>query len=226
MIGPTTTSIGQACSNSLAAWLNKVLPTVPHMPGACLVQARWPEASVMAPGDSSGYAAVITVYRQGKRKREPVCGSIQKEIAVAIPNTNPVLYNVGISIGQVIQPLQLDIWSTSDVDRDQTIAMLDAALNQGWNQTLGATGTSGDGWHVQFPDDPVRDGLTLALSPLDGWYGVAELEISEPEIEDSSESIQATNYRAFYSGTARGDFYQITQTALITKPGVVITVQK
>lgn len=215
-----STSIGQAMANAIAAWLTQALPNT------ILVQARWPEGSVKAPGRESGYTAVVTVYRQGKRTREPILGTTGFQSSALIPGTNPKQYALLIDIGQVIQPIQLDVWATSDIDRDDAIYQLDTALNVGWNQTLGPVGTTGVGWAVTANDDPVRDGLVLALSPDDGYAGLCEVVLDEPEIADDPDSIAISNYRAFYSGTARGSFSRVATGALITTPSFVPTQEK
>lgn len=213
------TSIGQAAANALATYLASQLPS------SILVQSRWPEQSVVVPGKTSGKTAVVTVYRQGKRTREETLGTNLIQSSTPIPATTPQQYYLLFAIGQVIQPLQLDVWCTSDIDRDQTIDFLDTALNVGWNQTLGPVGTTGVGWSVTADDDPVRDGLVLPLNPNDGYTGVAEVVFDDPEIDDSPDSVSAMNYRAFYSGSARGCLSRVTTGYLITDPSLDLVSQ-
>jgi hypothetical protein len=213
------TSIGQACSNALAKWLASQLPA------SILVQARWPEASVVAPGAASGKTAVVTVHRQGKRTGHDLLGRGTMASSQPIPNTIPQQYYLLIEFGQITQPLQLDVWCATDVDRDQTIDFLDDALNVGWEETLGPVGTSGVGWSVTASDDPVRDGLLLPLDPNDGYAGLATVLLESPEIQDDAESVAASNYRAFYSGNATGVFSRVTTGYLITQPKFSPTTQ-
>lgn len=211
------TSVGQAAANSLQLWL------VSKLPASVIVYARAPEPSVVAANIRGGKTATVTIYKEGKREREPVLGSQVLESATPIPATSPQAYALLLSIGQVMQPLQLDVWATSDLDRDQTIDALDTALNVGWNVTLGPVGTTGIGWAVTADDDPVRDGCVLALSPNDGYAGLAEFAFDEPELSDDPESNSALQYRAFYTGSARGSFSRLSTGALVVNPTLVLT---
>ena len=201
-------SVGQAAANALANWLRSQLS-----PDVTVIE-RWPEASVdlfapAAPGDAP-QRAVVSILAAGKRQRlDVVIPPSLSDSVVALGGT-PAMLQVTQPIGAFTQPLQLDVWAKFDVDRDDVIAQLDAALTTG----AVATGASAS-------DDPVRDGVLLPLLAADGYAGNIECWLDEPDVSDDPEAIQRDEYRATYFGEARGLF-----SRTVTVPALAALTQK
>jgi hypothetical protein len=196
----TQVSVGQAACNALAQWLDATLQD------DITVYDRWPEANPsLAP-------KAISVIRAGRRQRLDVVTGAQAESQKAIspaPNAQ-----VNLRLGSFIQPIQLDVWAQSDVERDDMISQLDAALSAGTQQTLGTAALSSD--------DPVRDGILLQLG--DGYSGNIEVLLDEPDVSDDADSVQRSEYRAMYAGEIRGS-YSIQVTVPTIKQAIP-TIQK
>ena len=186
---PLSVSIGQAACNALAAWLRTALTS------DVIVFERWPEASedLFSTG-STPARAVVTIVRVGARTRLSV---------VSLPTIDAISaivagqFTVTFRVGAFIQPVQLDVWAKTDDDRDDIIAQLDVALTAGVNATIPSAPAG---------DDPVRDGVLVAMNPSDGFAGNIDFFLDEPAITDSPESVARSEYRATYFGEARGPF--------------------
>jgi len=114
------TSVGQAAANSVAAWLTASLePDI-------TVLGRWPSSSKL-PVNPQGRVKVVSVTKVGRRRRLDVN---MPDATIASSKTGPVTARVTIPLGIYIQPLQLDVWCTYDVDRDDIIDQLDEELVQ------------------------------------------------------------------------------------------------
>lgn len=160
-------SIQQATASALQAYLQARMPDVD-------VSDRWPN------GDKRLPPKAISILMAGRRRDF----EIQPHI-VAIDNLtfNRGDYTWGIKF--ITQPLQLDVWATSDIDRDDILARLDDFLNAGATSLVGALNV-----------DPVENGLILQLDSY-GWpASIADYEIGGPYINDSPNSIARDEFRA------------------------------
>lgn len=91
-------------------------------------------------------------------------------------------------IAACTQPVQLDVWADSDVERDDIMARLDTALNAGESALAGV-----------YNPDPVGHGLLLALA--DGWTNSsADFYFDAPDLDDLPDSVGRSVYRATYRG--------------------------
>lgn len=179
-------SIGQAACNALAKYLTSFFGVTPT---DVTINARWPTFGPKLP------ARAISIIPVGRRQRLDVLPSLD---IVTRQNINATTAKVGFRLGSYIQPVQLDVWCTYDIDRDSVIAQLDCALTAGLAATLDPT----------LIADPVRDGIVLPLSGDDGYSGDVEFWFDQPDVGDAPESAVRDQWRATYSGEARGDFYQ------------------
>ncbi len=81
-------------------------------------------------------------------------------------------------IGEVEQPLQLDVWAQSDVARDDLMARLVPLLHAGPTATAGFT-----------DDDPVSESIILPM--LDGWTGFyCDAHFDSGAINDTPDAIR------------------------------------
>jgi hypothetical protein len=195
-------SVGQAAATAIQTWLRSQL--APDI----VLYDRWPEANspLFAPASALNQGqktrAAISILRVGRRQRLDV---IAPQSQFAITQVGAQLYTVTLTLGSYMQPVQLDIWATTDDDRDDIIAQLDVALN------AGAAATTG----LALSDNPVRDGVLLPLvAPFSGFI---EAWIDEPEIFDDPDAVQRGEYRASYYGEARGLFGQSAQVSAISQ---------
>lgn len=184
-------SIGQAACNALAAYLKqRFTPDV-------RVYDRWPEANIkLAP-------KAISVIKFGKRERLDVAATGFVDTITPINATTAVCT---FRIGSYMQPVQLDVWAVSDVERDDLVARLDEYLTAGQSETL----------DPNLTDDPVRDGVNLPLDPSDGFAGNVDCWLDEPQIDDTPESVQRSEFRAMYVGELRGAFSRAVAVPLLT----------
>lgn len=102
------------------------------------------------------------------------------------------------------QPFQLDVWATSDVERDDLIARLDEVLHAG-SSSLST---------VDAFRDPVGTGCLIAVA--DGWQScntIADFVFEEPDTIDTSDAVGRAIYRATYRGNAHMMLTVTTRTA-------------
>ena len=191
-------SVGQAAVTALQTWLRRSLPE------DVAVYDRWPDADVrlFAPAQAGlpPSRAVVSVMKVGRRQRVDVIG----------PSPGPTItpdgagkFLVTFRLGSYVQPVQLDLWTASDVDRDDVLDQLDTALTAGIDKTLGIVG-----------GDPVRDGVLLPLAAP--YSGNVEFLLDEPETSDDGETVQDAEFRASWSGEARGEFLQTARVSAIS----------
>ncbi len=162
-------SIEQAAANALAAWLASQIGS------DVAVEARWPDPEKPLPPKA------VTVLLAGVYSDD----YLQPELAVERPvdERGPLpIYRWRVL--ERTQPLQLDVWATYDVVRDDLKKRLDDALNMG-----------------NLPYEPVGPGLVLDLG--DGWDGKADFIFDAGAITDSPNAVQVSEYRATFSGEAR-----------------------
>jgi hypothetical protein len=90
------------------------------------------------------------------------------------------------------QPLQLDVWAHTDTERDDLLARLEPALNASKAKSMPSLALVGT--------DPVEQGIALLLS--DGWEGFVSYWFDEPQLTDTPDAVQRSEYRATYHGSA------------------------
>lgn len=191
---PLLVSIQQAAMNALCAWLQASLAGSPS------VEPRWPDPDKLFSGGGptggryNGPVA-LTLIPRGKRQDE----YIDAAITSSVDNGNGTLTNRRIQ-AFCIQPLQLDIWATYDVERDDLVAQLDALF-------AGAGGATTDPI-VAARRVPDEHGVALTLG--NGWGNppadpvIADFDFEGgPEIDDTAENVGRVAYRATYFGEAR-----------------------
>jgi hypothetical protein len=191
-------SVGQAAANALAKWLETQLENVSVYP-------RWPEPNVRL-------SRAVTVAVVGRRQRLNVVTGFDLQTRQNLTATTAL---VGVRIGSFIQPIQLDAWATYDVDRDDIVDQLDDAL------TASAVATG-----VAQTDDPVRDGILLPLLEDDGFTGTVEFWFDEPDVDNTPDSVQRSEFRATYFGEARGDFTRVRVVPRMVNPSLHVLVSE
>jgi hypothetical protein len=184
------TSIGQACAVALAAWLRQSLtPDVE-------VTARWPNP------DKRLAKRALSVVPVGRRTRND---AMTVWLTGERTNISPTQATVQYQLGGIMQPLQMDIWASSEDERDDVIAQLDDVMNAGLAATLNVKNST-----QTVYSDPVRDGILLPLAaPFAGLCG--DFWFDDVAIDDTPDAIQRAEYRATYLGEARAP-YTVTRT--------------
>lgn len=172
-------SIEQACFNALAAYLRKDLGS------DVFVYDHWPEGNELP---QAPYRALSIIFA-GAREQEEY-------------DPEPVrLINLGASrvqslwdVATITQPLQLDVWASSDALRDDLCARLDTSLRKG----LRAYDP------IDFPTaDPIAESLTLALDPNDVVAPqMADFFFDSLRRVDTGGSVMVRKYRAMALGRA------------------------
>lgn len=194
-MGSGAVSIAQATANSLAGWLTTSLsPDV-------VVLSRWPTGAKLLI-NRDGRVKAVSVTKVGRRTRLDAQVPMQP---VASTPLSSGLARMTFPIGIFEQPLQIDVWAAYDGDREDILDQLDDVLNVGVDRTLG------EGW----TDDPVKDGIVLALAEENGYTGFLDCWFDEPEIIEDPSSVHATEFRATYAGVARGGFARIRDVPII-----------
>lgn len=166
-------SITQAVANAMATYLSAALT------GGVIVQPRWPDANTRLP------PRAVTVLLVGP----PIYDMVQ-----ARPDTTTIVDATHVSTSWVVynvrQPMQLDVWATSDASRDDIIAQLDNVMNVGQSALVNP---------ISLPD-PTGEGTTLNIG--NGWNGTADYIFDSPGRLDTADSVQRSEYRASAKGEA------------------------
>lgn len=164
-----TVSIQQAACNALGRLLSaKIEPEV-------VVNYDWPDPETQLP------ARAVSIFLAGSPQDE----ILQPEVVSSTPiDAVKRLYRWRVL--ERTQPIQLDVWATYAVNRDDIIAQLDAILNGGW------AGTPNNG---------------LALDLADGWTGKVAFDFDGPSIVNTGGSSQVSEFRASYDGNLRAVLY-------------------
>lgn len=183
-------SVGQAAANALALWLQQALTR------DITVYSHWPEADVRL------RRRVVSIVPVGRRIRSDAVGVYTTPQRTNISATQAT---VQFQLGGIIQPIQLDVWASSQDERDDAIAQLDDALCAGIPATLNVANST-----QSITGDPMRDGLLLQMG--DGFQGnYVDFWFDDASIDDDADAIQRTEYRAIFMGEAR-TAYTVTRT--------------
>lgn len=187
-------SIQQAAVNAFADYLQSKLPDV-------VVEPRWPASDKQKPQKS------ITIVMAGPRRDTPIDPKMVKKTNVGATQTSSTW-----QLAMSSQPLQLDVWATRDVDRDDIIARLDQLLHVG-DSILGG-----------YNPDPFGYGALVKV--LDGWedFGtIADFTFDEPDTDDTGDTPVRAIYRATYTGEA---YFMATVTKLTARQVAINFVQR
>lgn len=142
---------------------------------------KWPSPNKPLP------AKVVTILRAGPRLDTPIDPNI-----LSATNTGASQTNAVIQIAACEQPLQLDVWTQSNYDRDDVVARIDQFLHYGESGLAGVV-------------NPDVAGMSLLLALGDGWdaqQSTASFSFHNPEISDDADSAMRSQYRASYRGSA------------------------
>ncbi len=167
-------SIQQAANNALVAYLAPLLTDVK-------VSSNWPSPDRDLPEKA------ITVITAGARRDLPLD---PKQLKNTINGDTQV--DTIWQVASCIQPFQIDIWTHSNIERDDLVARLDDLLHAG----ASALGTS-------VAQDPV--GNSLLLPVMDGWEvssTTADFEFDHYDDDDSSDTSGRNVFRSTYRGDA------------------------
>jgi hypothetical protein len=178
-------TVERSASRALAIYLQGELNLAYGSP-LCVVSERWP-----AP-DSPLPARAVTILLTGERNDDSTVEAAD-HIASMTPDTSDARFGLWtFMVKSCRQQLQLDVWSTDDVMRDELLFFVTDALQKGSDHTLGLGLRGGD---------PVRDGPILALDPTFGFAGVADFTFQGPSVQDSPDAARQCEYRAMISGS-------------------------
>lgn len=165
-------SIQQAANNALVAYLQPFLTDV-------VISSNWPSPDRDLPEKA------ITIITAGARRDFPLD---PKQIKNTLNGSTMV--DTVWQVASCVQPFQLDIWTHSNIERDDLMARLDILLR------AGPVGFS-------TPQDPV--GNSLLLPVFDGWESsstTADFSFENYDDDDSSDSSGRNVYRSTYRGDA------------------------
>jgi len=188
-------SFAQTCVKAIADYL------ITAVSSDVQVLDHWPTNSDQLKVNANGRIKTISITKVGTRRRIDAVWPIDPLNMVARQNDGLWTFPVG----GFIQPLQLDIWAGYDGDREDIIDQLDDALTAGIDRTIVNT----------IVDDPVKDGIVLALDPKNGWTGYLDCWFDEPDLIDTPQSIKQTEFRATYLGEGRGTFARVRPAPIL-----------
>ncbi len=168
--------------NALVAWLTSQMPGVTF-------DTRWPSPDRQLP------AKMVTILMAGQRQDASVDTRV-----LASTNVGSNAASFRFQVKACTQPLQLDVWATSDVARDDILAQLDVALNAS-EQPAGV-----------YNPDPAASGCLVSVG--DGWEDTfADFDFEGPDIDDSPDSVKRAEFRATIRGECRAMLYVTKQWA-------------
>jgi hypothetical protein len=174
-----TVSLEQAAKNALAGYL-RTAAALGGVTGLTVLD-RWPDAGI----DIATPA--VSIIFAGDTDEE-----LYDPILVATSNLDATHVLATYEFASLRCPLQLDVWCTTDVSRDNLVKLLDDALREGVGVTLSQGVSMGN---------PVRDGVLVPLS--DGWPGNVDLYFDRLKRVDTPDSVTRSEYRAMSLGDAR-----------------------
>lgn len=186
-------SASQAAKNAVAAFLQNAINNPPAWMGkpvaSVIVEPRWPDPKKLP-------ERAITIIDAGPYSygADPVLGWWHEAELV---DPQPPGLPTGMQmwrwvVGWYEQPVQLDIWSWSDIDRDDLITRLEYAIRTGPGDTTSLVG------------DPISDYIILPMLQVDDQLGLwcsADFSEDGPTRVDTSMSASRTMYRATWKGS-------------------------
>lgn len=195
-------SIQQAAANALRAWLVKRLAPAVHPD---LIYDRWPEATVPLFDVKKERTQALSILLVGAPTDELFSPVIVSETPI---NATSEMATWRFRCRR--QPIHIDAWAAYDTHRDDLIARIEPAINASNQLTLG-----------DATADIVRIGVTLPLA--DGWTGVGEFLFDGPELLQTPDSNQQSEFRATFRGYVD---VMLTQTAVTPLIASIILKQK
>lgn len=167
-------TIQQAAANAFAAYLAAKLPDI-------AVESRWPSADKQRPPQS------ITVIPAGRRRDLPIDVQLLKKTNRGSNQVDAVW-----QVAACTQPFQLDVWSTTDVGRDDILARLDDLLHADQSSLTSS-----------FCPTPAGTGALIAIQ--DGWQetgSTADFVFDAAELATTADAVGRSTYRATFRGEA------------------------
>lgn len=165
-------SVHQAAFNAMARHLETYLGS------DVIVSRKWP------PSDQTLPPKMVSLIYAGARQDIPLTPQLLRQVDVADPKAE---YTYQIRACE--QPVQLDVWCRRESDRDDITAKLDDILNM---ESAGL-----DIWN------PIDHGNGTLVKLADGWTDTfADFYFDSPELLDTPDSVQRSEYRVSYTGTA------------------------
>jgi hypothetical protein len=188
------TSLHQAVQTALVTWL----ASTPAGMAGFEFGDRWPDAGPPLP------PRMITVLRAGAPEFTWVDEEEVEGTPTQVGTSN--LYTYSFVVAQVELALQLDLWTTSDPERDDAVARLELALHASKSLTLAAYLAAQSNTSPQpfFETDLV----VQCGAPWD--MCLAGYLFDQPTIDDDPSSVKRREFRASYHGTAFYDFVYTT----------------
>lgn len=203
-----TVSVVKAAENALFAWLSSELPDVAW-------SNEWPEA-----GKAFVKSGSCSLLRAGSANETPI-RPIQ--LLKAILDPYQITGSYVWRTHSVEQPLQLDVWATSELRRDDILHRLGDALTAGPGLTLTPAYFAAMG--ISQLQNPVAQTVLLQLAkPWDHLN--ASFQFDAPETHDDPEDIKARRYRATYRGTGYFDRTVTRASPKIVRVSIPIKVSR
>ena len=194
-----------AAENALVAWISSQLTDI-------MISKEWP-----TPGEPINPNGSVSILRAGGCDETPVIYPNPTKV-VPIPYTNNAQFYWRTHACE--QPMQMDVWATSELRRDDIVERLNNALTAGRAQTLSPAFFATFG--VDPNQNPVEQCIVLQLAaPWDHLVGAYQFE--SPETEDSAGSNKRREYRATYRGSAFFDRTVIRVSPRLLKTTVPFT---
>ena len=190
-------AIEQACCYALQAFLQSRFDADERFQPAqsrkhrCEVQAEWPAGNL----PPRALSIVMAGERQDTHLTEEVVRRVDK------PNNQG---EFTWSVKAITQPLQLDVWAKTDLERGMIGNALDKFLHLGTRFTLG---------------DPrgsiTRDGPLLRLDPVSGHQGFATFMFDGPRRVDDGTAALEREFRSMRRGSVDAELSVTATTAKV-----------
>lgn len=185
-------TIQQAAVNAL---FRRLMPRMPDVK----FSSRWPSPD--RPLEKS-----VTILLAGPRQTTPIDVRELGRVPVAVDNSK---LDVVWQHKFCSQRLQVDVWATKDVERDDVLARLDDELNAGESTLTPLANPVGQGLLL-----PVEDGWSKPTYPAT----FADFLFDEPDIDDTPQSVKRSEYRATIRGMC---WVMLSTTRRVAKQKVI-----
>lgn len=189
-------TVQYAARKALAAWLTSELASVS---GGVVVEPSWFESDRTLPPKA------ISIIDTGP----PATTWFDAELVSTVnvdDESGVAVKKVDVTwiLAQREQPVQLDVWATSELELTDIVARLDMSLNKGF-KGLGISTA-----------DPFDVGLSLALA--DGWApGNAYFVFDAPDLIEVDSAVGEGEWRASYRGRSVTQLTATARTARIAR---------
>lgn len=179
------TTVEQASLNAFVAYLKETIGSGPNaVPDGIEIEPRWPDPSKDLP------ERALTVFCAGDYEQEWADPELVEGVDPIPGDDGSLTYMWHVC--EITQPLQMDVWTAFDTERDDILARLQDVLNVGTNALIAP---------VDPLQDPVQKGVTLNLLVDDGWGDtIAEFTFGKAHRIDDGETADTTKYRAMVMG--------------------------